>query len=75
VVSSDHRLHRAAKRRKATPIDGDQWFRELLRARHERTSASSNETVKPEGPFSPAEVDSWLAQFGLARDSGKPADQ
>ena len=25
VVSSDHRIHRAAKRRRATPIDSDQW--------------------------------------------------
>jgi predicted RNA-binding protein with PIN domain len=72
VVSSDHRLHRAAKRRKATAIDSDRWFRELLRDRNDRLTASSGETIKPEGPFSPQEVDSWLTQFGLAQDPGKP---
>lgn len=29
VVSGDHRLHRAAKRRKATPIDADTWYGRL----------------------------------------------
>jgi hypothetical protein len=29
VVSSDHRLHRAARRRKATPIDSEEWVAEM----------------------------------------------
>jgi predicted RNA-binding protein with PIN domain len=29
VVSSDHRLHKAALRRKAIPIDSDVWFEQL----------------------------------------------
>ena len=31
VVSSDHRLHRAARRRKATAVDSDQWVAEVKR--------------------------------------------
>jgi hypothetical protein len=29
VVSSDHRLHRAARRRRATPIDSDRWVADV----------------------------------------------
>lgn len=29
VVSSDHRIHKAALRRKATPIDSDAWFDQI----------------------------------------------
>src|SRR5262245_37959795 len=36
VVSSDHRIQRAARRRKATPIDSDRWYAELMRARQGR---------------------------------------
>jgi predicted RNA-binding protein with PIN domain len=63
VVSSDHRLHRAAKRRRATAIDSDLWFRELVRSRLARDQ--SGELAKPEGPFSTGEVDFWLRQFQL----------
>ncbi|MEX2140331.1 MAG: NYN domain-containing protein [Pirellulales bacterium] len=65
VVSSDHRLQRAAKRRRASAIDSDRWFRELMQTRLERSAPSSTETVKPEGPFSPGEVEFWLRQFKI----------
>ena len=32
VVSSDHRLHRAARRRKAQAIDSDQWYEQTIAA-------------------------------------------
>ena len=65
IVSSDHRLHRAAKRRKATPIDSDLWFAQIVRQRRERTSprGKAAEFAKPEGPFSPGEVEFWLEKF------------
>jgi uncharacterized protein len=63
VVSSDHRLHRAAKRRRATAVDSDRWFAQLLRDRHERSHSQPGDAIKPEGPFSPGEVDYWLRQF------------
>ena len=59
VVSSDHRLHRAARKRRATPIDSDRWFRELLRMRFDKPAIS--EGAKPEGPFSADEVEFWSA--------------
>jgi predicted RNA-binding protein with PIN domain len=65
VVSSDHRLHRAAKRRRAIAIDSDRWFRELMQARVERSTPSATDSIKPEGPFSPGEVEFWLQQFGM----------
>ena len=66
VVSSDHRLQRAAKRRRATAIDSDVWFNQLLRDRAARSSPSATADVaKPEGPVSPGEVEQWLREFGL----------
>jgi uncharacterized protein len=63
VVSSDHRLHRAAKRRKATPIDSDLWLAQLLRDRRERQQTAPDDSMKPQGPFSAGEVEFWLRQF------------
>ncbi|MGC4004570.1 MAG: NYN domain-containing protein [Pirellulales bacterium] len=65
VVSSDHRLHRAAKRRKATPVDSDRWFAQLMRARHERNTTADEKVIKPEGPFTDHEIRFWLKQFGV----------
>jgi hypothetical protein len=71
VVSSDHRLQRAAKRRKATAVDSDVWFSQLLRDRALRANnesgspAASADNLKPEGPFSSGEVEHWLREFGL----------
>ena len=76
IVSSDHRLHRAAKRRKATPIDSDLWFAQIVRQRRDRTSpgAKETETAKPEGPFSPGEVEFWLAKFAPPEKKGAKPD-
>ncbi len=60
VVSSDHRLHRAARRRRATPVDSDQWFAEAERRLH----AASPQTIrKPSPPTSEEEVAFWLEKF------------
>ena len=64
VVSSDHRLHRAAKRRNAKPIDSDVWYADTLRKRIER-QRSKPSAAKPSGPASEADVRYWLRQFGL----------
>ncbi|HND53967.1 MAG TPA: NYN domain-containing protein [Pirellulaceae bacterium] len=49
VVSSDHRVQRAARRRNATAVDSDVWFRNLAR---------SAESPPPEDPLAkPAEFD------------------
>ena len=64
VVSSDHRLQRAAHRRKAIAVDSDVWLAQLMREREERRHAQPEAVLKPEGPFSPGEVEFWLKQFG-----------
>ncbi len=64
VVSSDHRLQRAAHRRKATAVDSDVWFAQLMRDRRERHENRPTPNLKPEGPFSAGEVEFWLKQFG-----------
>ena len=66
VVSSDHRIQRAAKRRRASAVDSDRWFSELLRQRAARSQASSAAAdSKPTGPLSSGEVDHWLREFGI----------
>jgi len=61
VVSSDHRVQRAARRRRARAVDSDRWFAQLLRDRQQRQSTSVDS--KPMGPPSRAEVKYWLARF------------
>jgi predicted RNA-binding protein with PIN domain len=64
VVSSDHRLHRAAKRRGAQPIDSDRWYAEVLRQRIAR-QRGTRPVNKPSDPSTTGEVDYWLRQFGM----------
>jgi predicted RNA-binding protein with PIN domain len=66
VVSSDHRLHRAAKRRKATPVDSDIWFTQLVRRRSERQRSPATSDAKPPAPSTPGEMQFWLRAFGVA---------
>lgn len=65
VVSSDHRLQRAAKRRRARAIDSDVWYAEMLRARRERQESSKDKKPdRPPVPLLAEEVEYWLDQFG-----------
>jgi predicted RNA-binding protein with PIN domain len=76
VVSSDHRLQRAAKRRKATAVDSDVWFYQTLRDRAARRDAGIGDDLKPDAPTSAFEVNFWLQQFGTATEgsSAKPPE-
>ena len=69
VVSSDHRLQRAARRRRARAVDSDVWFREFTRTRP--AAATADLDSKPATPLSEGEVNAWVEQF---RREGKPAD-
>jgi uncharacterized protein len=72
VVSSDHRVQRAAKRRRATAVDSDKWFTHVLRDRVARSASSATADLpKPEGPLTDGEVAHWLSEFGLAGPDGK----
>jgi hypothetical protein len=64
VVSSDHRLHRAARRRRARAIDSDRWYFDVIRQRIDRTRPKSL-PGKPTGQPSEIDVRFWLRQFGL----------
>jgi predicted RNA-binding protein with PIN domain len=61
VVSSDHRIQRAARRRRAAFTDSDIWFADMERRRQHRQPAPR--TSKPQGPLSAEEIGYWLAEF------------
>jgi hypothetical protein len=66
VVSSDHRIQRAARRRRAIPIDSDIWFKGVLGDRRRRQAAKKSKKVeaKPPVPLLEEDVDYWIGQFG-----------
>ncbi len=64
VVSSDHRLQRAARRRKARAVDSDVWYAEVVRDRRERQQTISETSVRPPVPLLAEDVNYWIRQFG-----------
>ncbi len=65
VVSGDHRVQRAARRRGAEYVDSDRWFADL---RAQQKAAPGAETpARPEGKLPPDQVDYWLEQFSRPR--------
>lgn len=62
VVSSDHRVQRAAKRRRAVAVDSEDWIRQLWQ-QYRKTNQHHSKPSKPSGPLLPRERDWWLAQF------------
>ncbi len=64
VVSSDHRVQRAAKRRRARAIDSDLWYAEIRQRRNREPHAKSPTSQKPSAPLPDSEVAYWLEQFG-----------
>jgi predicted RNA-binding protein with PIN domain len=61
VVSSDHRVQRAARRRGASAVDSHVWFAEQ---RAFSTRAAKVKEVKPAGPLSAGETEAWVRFFG-----------
>ena len=66
VVSSDHRIQRAARRRRATPVDSDIWYQGVLQQRRCRQDAKKSRKIeaKPPVPLLEEDVDYWIRQFG-----------
>lgn len=66
VVSSDHRLHRAARRRGAQAIDSEPWLRRLFAERRSRQSPDDAQPGAAESkPIpQPDDVEAWLHCFG-----------
>lgn len=68
VVSSDHRLHRAARRRKAQPVDSDQWLRKQMAAYKRDAKNHSQEPTKPAGSPNAIEIAYWVEKFSNGND-------
>ena len=66
VVSSDHRIQRAARRRKAAPADSDVWYDGVVRGRRQRQKAHKTKRAeaKPPVPLLAEDVDYWVRVFG-----------
>ena len=65
VVSSDHRLQRAARRRRAKAMDCDAWYAGVIRRRRRRQSREKRVAAgKPPVPLLAEDVAYWLRQFG-----------
>ncbi len=64
VVSSDHRVQRAARRRRARAADSESWWDELGRRRRRGKQEFEQEPARPTGPLSDEELAYWLDEFG-----------
>jgi uncharacterized protein len=62
VVSSDHRVQRAARHVGASFIDSEQWYAELLATVRQRRAAAAD--AKPAGEITADELNYWLGEFG-----------
>jgi predicted RNA-binding protein with PIN domain len=74
VVSSDHRVQRAARGVGATFVDSAEWYAER-RAALQAAGNSDTSAAKPETQLTPDELRYWLAEFGeapAAEDSSNP---
>jgi predicted RNA-binding protein with PIN domain len=72
VVSADHRLHNAARHRRAKAVDSERWYADMLQRRAARRDAASSTPSKPNCPDS-GEVEFWLRKF-TDEDVGPLAD-
>ncbi len=64
VVSSDHEVQRAARRRRATSVDSDIWYRKIRTQQNDSHRPRGGVHDKPAGPPSAAEVQRWVEEFG-----------
>lgn len=71
VVSGDHRVQRAARRRRAKAIDSDRWWADLCAERRQR--GAQTPTQKPSVVnLTEGEVDYWVRQFADASSEDAP---
>jgi predicted RNA-binding protein with PIN domain len=62
VVSGDHRVQRAARRRGAIYIDSDRWYAERQAERRNR-GAATRPATKPGQDLTPGEIEDWVREF------------
>jgi predicted RNA-binding protein with PIN domain len=78
VVSSDHRINKAALRRKSTPIDSDVWFDQLECGKESQPSFKIPVASEQQPRISSEELKElksvdWAAEFGV--DEQNPTDK
>jgi predicted RNA-binding protein with PIN domain len=71
VVSSDHRVQRAARRRGATYVDSDRWFEDLRTVRRNLEKAA-DAIAKPTAEMTPEQVDYWVKKFAEPAANEEP---
>src|SRR5262245_48673850 len=64
VVSSDHRVQRAARHVGARFLDSDEWYSERLAICRGQQGPAEDATAKPNGELTPDELKYWLREFG-----------
>jgi predicted RNA-binding protein with PIN domain len=69
VVSSDHRLHRAAHRRRAKAVDSDVWYTDIERR---RPAVSDDEHPSKPTHTVPGELEFWLSRFADEAEATPP---
>lgn len=74
VVSSDHRIQRAARRRRARAVDSQVWYAQIVKQHARRLKSPLDQPLRPTLPLSEADVAYWLDQFGDAAGQGESPD-
>ena len=78
VVSSDHRVQRAGRRRKATVVDSDVWYEQVASRRRQSQREAPVEPPSEKTSrrsLTEEEVQMWLDEFGDIRpDSNEASD-
>src|SRR3954465_12277703 len=73
VVSSDHRVQRAARHVGASFLDSEEWYSEQLAICRERRALADDAAAKPTGDLTVDELNYWVQQFGgTARPKKEP---
>lgn len=72
VVSSDRRIQRAARRRKARPVDANTWYAELSHRRRVQAKKATQGPAKPPVPLLEEDVHYWLRRFGYDPKGDEP---
>jgi predicted RNA-binding protein with PIN domain len=66
VVSSDHRVQRAARQRGASYVDSDHWYNELKTARQRRKAIADDASDKLDVAATQEDTAYWLKEFAAA---------
>jgi len=73
VVSSDHRVQRAARHCGASFVDSERWYGDVLAVRGGR-DAATDAPSKPTDEITPNDVDYWVGEFADAPPDDSPAN-